>query len=42
MGKESVVLAAGDFIYVPAGAEHSAEVMGQQSVVSLDGVALFK
>lgn len=39
IGKESVVLAAGDFIHVPAGAEHSAEVIGNQAVVSLDGVA---
>ncbi len=39
MGTDSVVLTAGDFIHVPAGAEHSAEVIGGQAVVSLDGVA---
>jgi quercetin dioxygenase-like cupin family protein len=38
MGKDSVVLKAGDFIHVPAGAEHSAEVMGNEAVVSLDGI----
>src|SRR5215471_3732907 len=38
MGRDSVVLKAGDFIYVPAGAEHSAEVVGNESVVSLDAV----
>jgi quercetin dioxygenase-like cupin family protein len=39
MTSESVVLKAGDFIHVPAGAEHSAEVIGGEAVVSLDGVA---
>jgi len=38
MGKDSVVLKAGDLIYVPAGAEHSAEVIGNEPVVSLDGI----
>ena len=38
MGKDSVVLKPGDFIYVPAGAVHSAEVVGDESVVSLDAV----
>ena len=38
MSGEAVVLKAGDFIHVPAGAEHSAEVIGDQSVVSLDGI----
>lgn len=42
MGKDSVVLQAGDFVYVPASAEHSAEVIGDQAVVSLDGVASAK
>lgn len=32
------VLKAGDFIHVPAGAVHSAEVIGSESVVSLDAV----
>ena len=40
MGKDSVVLKAGDFIHVPAGAEHSAEVVGKEAVVSLDAVAI--
>jgi quercetin dioxygenase-like cupin family protein len=35
---ESVVLAAGDSISVPRGAVHSAEVVGDESVVSLDAV----
>src|ERR671936_237106 len=38
MGRDSVVLAAGDFIHVPSGAEHSAEVVGDEAVVSLDAV----
>ena len=42
MGKDSVVLKAGDFVYVPAGAEHSAEVIGKESVVSLDAIAVRK
>jgi quercetin dioxygenase-like cupin family protein len=42
MGRDSVVLKAGDFVHVPAGAEHSAEVMGDQAVVSLDGIASSK
>ena len=33
-----VLLKAGDALFVPAGAVHSAEVMGNSSVVSLDGV----
>jgi|SRR5215813_4767893 len=40
MGKDSIVLIAGDFIHVPRGAEHSAEVVGEEPVVSLDAVAL--
>lgn len=40
MGNDSVMLKAGDFIHVPAGAEHSAEVIGDQAVVSLDGIAV--
>lgn len=38
MGDDSVVLKTGDFIHVPAGAVHSAEVMGSESVVSLDAI----
>jgi len=38
MGGEEVVLEAGDAVLVPPGAEHSAEVVGAQSVVSLDAV----
>jgi len=38
MGKDSIILSAGDFIYVPAGKEHSAEVIGEESVISLDAV----
>lgn len=30
-------LAAGDRIYVPAGTRHAAEVVGNETVVSLDG-----
>jgi quercetin dioxygenase-like cupin family protein len=33
-----VVLEAGDMIHVPAGAVHSAEVLGGEPVVSLDAV----
>ncbi|HWP86118.1 MAG TPA: cupin domain-containing protein [Terriglobia bacterium] len=32
----SVVLEAGDMIEIPAGAEHSAEVVGPETVFSLD------
>jgi quercetin dioxygenase-like cupin family protein len=35
---ESVVLEAGDSIEVPRGAVHSAEVVGDEPVVSLDAV----
>ena len=42
MGKDSIVLRAGDFIHVPRGAEHSAEVIGDDPVVSLDAVAVAK
>jgi len=38
MDGESVVLGAGDSVQVPRGAEHSAEVIGDRAVVSLDGV----
>lgn len=33
-----VVLGPGDLVYVPRGAEHSAEVVGNEPVVSLDAV----
>jgi quercetin dioxygenase-like cupin family protein len=32
------VLKSGDALFVPAGVAHSAEVVGNESVVSLDGV----
>ena len=38
MGGQSVVLEAGDCLYVPSGAVHSAEVVGAEPVVSLDAV----
>ena len=38
MGRDSVVLEAGDLVHVPKGAEHSAEVLGDEPVVSLDAV----
>lgn len=36
IGDESVILRAGDCLLVPRGATHSAEVVGNQPVVSLD------
>jgi len=38
MGGKSVVLGPGDAVEVPLGAEHSAEVIGDETVVSLDAV----
>lgn len=38
MNGETVILGPGDSIHVPRGAEHSAEVVGAQPVISLDGV----
>jgi quercetin dioxygenase-like cupin family protein len=38
MGGTEVVLQAGDAVHVPSGAEHSAEVVGPEPVVSLDAV----
>ncbi len=38
MGGDEVVLEAGDAVWVPRGAEHSAAVVGAQPVVSLDAV----
>jgi quercetin dioxygenase-like cupin family protein len=40
MGRDSVVLKPGDLVLVPKGAEHSAEVVGDQAVVSLDGIKI--
>jgi quercetin dioxygenase-like cupin family protein len=36
MGGREVVLEAGDCVHVPRGAVHSAEVVGDEAVVSLD------
>jgi quercetin dioxygenase-like cupin family protein len=38
MGGEEAVLGAGDAVLVPRGAEHSAEVVGAEAVISLDAV----
>lgn len=38
MGKDTVALKPGDWIHVPSGVEHSAEVSGDEAVVSLDAV----
>jgi len=38
MGGRSVILEAGDMLTVPAGAVHSAEVVGGETVVSLDAI----
>jgi mannose-6-phosphate isomerase-like protein (cupin superfamily) len=38
MGNESVILEAGDAVRVPRGAEHSAEVVGDEEVLSLDAI----
>ena len=38
MGGEAVVLEAGDRLRVPEGTPHSAEVVGDETVVSLDAV----
>ena len=40
MNNDSVVLKAGDFVHVPEGVEHSAEVVGNEAVVSLDAIAI--
>lgn len=37
---ESIVLTAGDYIYIPANTPHSAEVIGDESVVSIDAVKI--
>ncbi|MFQ5994933.1 MAG: cupin domain-containing protein [Acidiferrobacterales bacterium] len=36
LGDQEIVLEAGDCLYVPRGAVHSAEVVGDEPVVSLD------
>lgn len=38
VGGQEIVLEAGDMLAVPAGVVHSAEVVGDGPVVSLDGV----
>ncbi len=38
MGGKSAVLEAGDCLFVPKGASHSAEAVGKEPVVSLDSV----
>lgn len=38
MGGRSVILEAGDMLTVPADAVHSAEVVGGETVVSLDAI----
>jgi quercetin dioxygenase-like cupin family protein len=40
LGGRSVILEAGDCLHVPRGAVHSAEVVGNDPVVSLDAVRL--
>ena len=40
MDGESVILEAGDILAVPRGAVHRAEVVGSESVVSLDAVRI--
>ena len=36
IGAEEAILGAGDCLFVPRGAEHSAAVLGEEPVVSLD------
>jgi mannose-6-phosphate isomerase-like protein (cupin superfamily) len=38
MGAEQVLLGAGDAVYGPSGVKHSAEVVGENAVASLDAV----
>ncbi|MBT3048569.1 MAG: cupin domain-containing protein [gamma proteobacterium symbiont of Ctena orbiculata] len=38
MGSRSVILEAGDTLHLPRGAVHSAEVVGDQPVISLDAI----
>jgi mannose-6-phosphate isomerase-like protein (cupin superfamily) len=37
VGESAFDLSAGDRLYLPAGTPHSAQVVGQKTVVSLDG-----
>ena len=37
VGEKAFDLAAGDRLYVPAGARHTAQVIGSATVLSLDG-----
>ncbi len=38
MGGESVVLTAGEYVFIPKNIEHEAEVVGDVAVLSLDAV----
>jgi len=38
MGDDAAILRAGDCVHVPSGVTHSAEVIGDEPVVSLDAV----
>jgi len=38
MGGESLVLGPGEYVFVPKGIEHEAEVVGTKPVLSLDAV----
>jgi quercetin dioxygenase-like cupin family protein len=38
MGGKSFILSAGDYVYIPANTPHSAEVVGNESVVSIDAI----
>jgi quercetin dioxygenase-like cupin family protein len=40
MAGQSVILGAGDCLFVPHGEVHSAEVIGDRAVVSLDAIRL--
>lgn len=40
IGDVQLVLEAGDCLYIPAGVSHSAEVLGEDDVISLDGVRI--
>ena len=39
-GAESVILQAGDYVHIPAGLVHHAEVVGEEPVLSLDAVRI--
>lgn len=40
MAGQSIILEAGDYVYVDKQVVHSAEVVGDETVISIDGVAL--